>query len=450
MTAVKLPVGLSGSTLVPKLLEYLINCFHADGYITNRPAIKEFKSGNSGTCRGSATWYVDENAYFVIGPDLIQVDASGNAVSVGSIAGGADVDFSLGQVNLVIVVKGGAAYTYNSGSGVVEITDPDYIPSSSVDFIDGRHVFVPTDGSPAFYSEIDQAGNINPLNSFDAEELPDLNKVTINVSNSLYIGGGESFEIYRSTGDVNFPFQRRDGARIDVGYVSGIERYLSSFMFIGRNRDQSYAIHLMVQGATEKVSNEIVDELLNREYTKTELQDANSFSFKWLGHQFVGWNLARHTIVYTGGGFVFFDSNLDNTIEGPWRGRNVAFAHGFYLVGDNKTTNIGLLDESQSEYGEDIEHEIRSYVRSGKGSYFSLSEMVLDCLTGYGPKSIGLSLSKDGRGFTKYNYKSLREIGEYNKTVKWAGGLGQYESLMAFKLRWTGNVTFSLEGIEVK
>jgi hypothetical protein len=61
---------------------------------------------------------------------------------------------------------------------------------------------------PAAYSEVDNPNNIDPLNFFDAEELPDLNRVTINIANNLYIGGTESFEIYRSSGDVTAPFIR--------------------------------------------------------------------------------------------------------------------------------------------------------------------------------------------------------------------------------------------------
>lgn len=449
MTAVPLPTGIIGASDVPKRQEYLNNLFLANGYLTRRPGITETGEViSSSGCRGSATWYVDENAYFVIGEQLYQLDSNQNIFNIGKVEGSGDVVFSLGQVNLVIIVKGGNGYIYNPTDGLSQITDPDFIASDSVDFIDGRHVYIPSDGSPAFYSEIDQPGNIDPLAFFDAEELPDLNRVTINISNSLYIGGSESFEIYRSTADVNTPFARRDGARIDVGYVSGIERYLSTFMFIGRSRDQSYAIHLMQQGSTQIISNEAINELLN-DYTKDELLSVNSFSFVWLEHYFVGWNLPRHTIVFVDGNFVFFDSNLNGNTIGPWRGRSITFAHGNYYLGDRSTANIGRLSSSPDEYGSPYEWELKSFIRGNRESYFSLSQMTVDILTGNYPSTIGLAVSRDGRVFSDHLYKSLGNVGEYNRIVQWAGGLGVYESLMSFKLRGTGDAKISIEGVDV-
>lgn len=445
MTAIPMPSGIVGTTLVPKRQEYLVNMYAADGYLSRRPGIQDVESSIVGTCRGSATWYVDENAYFVVGTTLYQLGENETLFPIGQIPGAGDVVFSLGQVQLVILVKGSSAYSYDPTNGLLPISDIDYLPSDSVDFIDGRHVFIPSDGSPAFYTNVDQ---VTIDGFFDAEELPDLNRVCINISNNLYIGGSDSFEIYRTTRDANNPFLRREGARIDSGYVSGIERYKSSFMFIGRDRDQSYAIHLMAQGSTQIMSNEAINELLNS-YSKSDLLSVNSFSFVWNKHYFVGWNLPDKTIVFVDGNFIYFDSVLDPEIIGRWTGRSVTFAHGRYYLGDNIGGRIGKIVDSPLEYNQKVEYELKSFIRSQKESYFSISEMVVDCETGVGDSQIGLSLSRNGRAFGDYHYKSLRDIGDYNAIIKWAGGLGVFESLMSFKIRGTGDFKLSIEGVYV-
>ena len=185
MTAVPLPQGIQGIKDTPKRGEHLINLMFLDGFLLRTPGTKAEVTSSENGCRGAATWYVDTKPYFVIGNKLQRLDDTETLTTLGNIEGTADCVFSLGQVSLVIIVKGGTGYTYNETDGLQEITDVDFQPSDSVDFINGRHVFVPSDGSPAFYSEVDDAGNIGGLNFFDAEELPDLNKFTINVANQL-------------------------------------------------------------------------------------------------------------------------------------------------------------------------------------------------------------------------------------------------------------------------
>lgn len=452
MTAIPLPTGIQGTTDTPKLAESLINMyFNVSGqYLQRTAGIELVTTAATVICRGNTTWYVDDNAYFVIGSTLYSLDSSETLVDRGAIAGSADVEFSLGQVNLVIIVKGGNGYTYNDNDGLNEITDPDFLPSNSVDFIDGRHVFIPSDGSPAFFSEIDQGGNINPLNFFDAEELPDKNRVVINVANNLYIGGSESFELQRSTGNVQAPFGRREGARVDVGYVAGIERFQSSFMFIGRNRDENYAIHLMTQGTTKIVSNDSINELLNDEYTSSELEGSNSFSYIWKGHQLVGWNLPRHTIVTVDGSWIYLDSDLEINNTHMWNGRHITFAHGRYYIGDKTTGKIGKLVVDPNEYGDDVQYELLTFARFGRDAYLSVASLELDALTGINDTTIGLSIGRDGRAFSDFSYRDLQDKGVYNRRVRWGGGLGTYESFMGVRIRGTGQVAFTLETIIIK
>jgi hypothetical protein len=444
---IPLPKGIVGTSVVPRRQEHLINMFFANGYIRRTPGRELVATVASEKCRGSTRWYVDDNAYFVVGEVLYQLDSDEQISVIGDVPGFSRVYFSLGQVNLVIVVDGGAGYIYNTSSGLTEIKDPDYLPSRSVDYIDGRHVFIPSDGSPAFYSEIDNPGDIGALNFFDAEELPDKNRVIINLKNNLHIGGQESFEIYRTTGDDNAPYVRRDGGRVDTGYVSGMQRYRSSFMFIGRDRDESYGIHLMSSGSTEIISNEAINEILNNA-SSDELENADVFSFNWSQHQFVGWNVGRKTIVFVDGNWVFMDSNLDATTNGPWDGTAVVFAHGRYYCGDRLTGNIGKLSDDPGEFGSNMEYSIKTFARTKRLQYFSVPELTLDSLTGQAGSTIGLSLSRDGYHYSDFHYKNLGVTGDYNRVIKWSGGLGVYENFMGIEIRGTGSVKISIEGLQ--
>ena len=450
MTQVKLPTGLAGVEDTPKINESLVNMFSLEGTLLRTPGIDLAFTANTYSCRGSATWYVDETLYKVIGQYFYRIDRATGPQQIGSISGTSDVVFSLGQVNLVIIVKGGAGYTYNQISGLQQITDPDFLPSDSVDFIDGRHVFIPSDGSPAFYSDIDNAGSINPLSFFDAEELPDLNKFVINIKNDLYIMGSEASQRFRVTQSSTTPFVRCEGSRVDVGYVCGGIRYLDTFAFIGRQRGESYAVHAMGQGSAQAISNATVNEMLNTRYDVNDLEKSYSFSFKWHGRQFVGWTIKNDTIAYVDGNWIILDSEIQNG-TGPWTAKGVSFAYGKYYVGDRIGNNIGILSESASEYDDNLECEISTFFRSStRKSYFPIRSIILDALSGNGPSTIGLSISNNGREYGPINYVSLGEIGEYNQVIRWSGGLGRYESFAGIKLRMTGQVRISIDSLDVR
>ncbi len=448
-TPLKLPKGISGLSSMPKTQEMLCNLYWTDAGIMRTPGIDFVLNAPTDRLRGAGLWYLDSCAYFVIGAALYRLESSMSLTEIGPIAGISDCVFSSGHTTLVIIAQGGAGYTYDATAGLVPITDPDFIPCDSVDFMDGRHVFIPSDGSPAIYSEIDLSGAINPLSFFDAEELPDTNRVCINISNQLYIGGGQSFEIYKSTGDNTAPFGRREGARVDVGYVGGIVRYKNTFAFIGHRRDQGFTICAMTSGDVVDLSTPAIAEIINS-LTLAQLSAATVDTFEWNQTTFIVWTVGELSLCFVDGQWIYLDSDLNGSEDGPWRARGVVFAHGRYYVGDRTTGSIGRLSDGSAEYGENVEYWLQSFGRMPRNSYPSVRSLEIDALTGLGAETVGLSVSRDGRNWSGFYYRDLGDVGEYQRRIVWAGGLGRYESFMGYRLRGTGQVKFSLEGAQIE
>jgi hypothetical protein len=450
MASAPLPLGYSGIDDLPKQRQMLINCFNMDGSIVRSPGIDSVITATGTGCRGAATWALDGKAYFVIGSALYRRNTDNTRTSLGAIAGTAAVVISPGQVQIVILVVGGNSYTYSDADGLEQIVNSNFVTSVSVDFIDGRHVFIPADGSPAFFSEVDDAGNINALSFFDAEELPDINKWNINVRNLMYIMGSDSTEIFGTTGEVTAPFSRRSGSRVDVGYASGGIRYGNTFAFIGRARSQAYDFFIMATGDAQSISNPVVAEDLAG-YTQDEIEACVANRFKYLGKEFLAWTFADKTYVFCDGNWFFMDSEIDGSNTGPWRVNGVAFADGNYYVGDLDSANMGKLSNSPSEYGLQVEYQIDTFLRAPRGTHQRPSMIEVDVLSGQDATTLGISLSLDGRIKSPYSYRSLGSTGEYQKRVRWrpSGGLGKFESFMGISIRGTGSVHFSAEAIDV-
>lgn len=447
---IPLPKGINGLAEFPKLREYYINMMWTENGPMRTPGIKSFSQG-SGAIRGASNWF--GKRYQVAGSSFERVNEDKTLTNLGSVSGSQEVVFSEGQVNLVFIVKGGKGYRYNETDGLVEITDSDFYSSVDVDFIDGRHVFIPADGEPAFYSEVDQGGNIEPLSFFDAEELPDKNKCVINISNQLFIGGSDSFEQFRTQVDPDAAFTRREGARVDVGYVSAKVRFKTTFAFLGRRRGEAYRFYAMTSGDAVGISNEAIDELLNEHYTLAQLESCRGERFEYKGHEVLVFSLQNHTLIFSNGQWSYLDSTIDGKVS-PWRGKGITHTYGKYLVGDVSTNDIGELGNYSQEYGQDIELELQTFVRSERNSFFSISKIEIDCLMGQtlDEKTIGLSVSRDGWLWSDFHYRGLGTTGQYSKIVRWhpAGGIGQFENFCGLRIRSTADINFPIEALSFK
>ena len=407
------------------------------GSIIQRPGINAI--GNTGrVARGAFEW--NGSLYEVASTDLLKVNTDGSHVVIGTIAGSTQIVSAIGFNDAAIVVKGGNAYTLDKTDTLTQITSPNYYPSDSVSHINGRFVYIPTDGEPAFFSDVGAAGTIQGLSFFDAEELPDLNKVCFNSRNILYIGGTDSFELFRDFGTPTVPFQRLN-ARIDYGYISGLLEYGNTFLFIGREKNQDVGIYAIGQGAAPKISNEYIDTIL-KTYTEAELSECISGRIKWNGHDIATFTLARHSWGFLGGNWFDLDTRIagENT---PWQaGHIVEFDLKYYSF---SSSSIGVFEAINTDNGNPFERQINGVFESEND--FSLQRLEYRLSQGYndGVGSVGLQVSDDNVLFSPVFERLTSSLGGYSDKLEWnyPGGLGHYDGLFAYKLSTAENIDFS-------
>ena len=444
---IPLPKGIVGDEDIPKLQERLVNLFNpGDNTLLATPGRVSFADG-VGVCRGVAR-FKDEH-YEISGKSLIRVNENGSIDDLGLIGGSADCVTAVNFVAIVIIVKGGAGYVFQNNV-LTQITDSDFVPCIDVETINQRFIFVPADGGPIFYTDATNPDNIPALNFFDAELLPDRNTGSINLRNDLYIGGEQSFELFRDTGDADTPFLRVDGGAIETGYLSAKARYKDTFLFLGRDRGGSYAFHAMSSGDAPKISNPAIDELINDEYTPEELFECTSQRFTWKGVDMVCFRLARHSLLFYGSGWSYIQSGIDSsdTVQ-PWDVNYLSYVYGGYLCGSAVDNSISTLDPINTDLGRNKELVIQTYIKTSRDEYFEINTIELDCLTGTNlvEGTIGAEISKDGRSFGPVKYRPLGKMGQSQQRVVWYGGAGVFESFCGVRLRTTADVTFSCDGL---
>jgi hypothetical protein len=451
MAEVPLPTGIAGDDDIPELQEFLVNLFNpGDNTLVPTPGIDSFTTGE-GVCRGAVDF--QEEHYQVSGTSFVKVATDGTVTVLGTIGGTEECVLSTSFIAIEIIVKGGAGFSYSPSGGLVSIGGS-FVPCVDVDQINQRFVFVPADGGPLFYTDVNAPTTIPPLNFFDAELLPDLNKGCINLKNDFYVGGQNSFEVFRDTGPTDSPFQRVGGAAIETGYVAARAIYRDTFVFLGRDRGGAFSFHAMSSGDAPKISNTAIDELLNEEYTLAELETCLPQRITWKSVDAVAFRLPRHTLFYYGTGWSYIQSNIDGFQElQPWSVSHVTFSYGKYITGSAVTNAIGKLSTANTEFGNQVERQIQTFVKAPANTYLNPMNLFLRVTTGSSglleAPTVGLQVSRDNLTYGPRVWRGLGKSGKSQQQVVWYGGLGVFESYLGIQIRTTANVKFAVDGMQV-
>jgi len=414
----------------------------------SRPGIEEITS-TGGVARGQFVW--NGALYLVVSEQLLKViDVETGATSViGPIAGSEFITTAVGFVEAAIVVKGGAIYTLDKSDNLstdivgTSIGGGEILSSVAVAHIDGRFVYVPADGSPAFFSDVGNPASVQVLSFFDAEELPDDNTTTFNLRNTLYIGGTDSFELFQDTGATPVPFTRLTGARIDYGYIGGLTAYADTYFFIGREKDQDFGIYAISQGKAETVSNEAIDVILAG-YTQTGLQNAQGARFKWRGYDILTFSLASDSFGFYKGNW-FKLTVLEGSTEKSWGGQFINQFIGEYYT--SSSDKFGKLAKINTENGAKIPIVVDLAFEQADNEYFACQSVSLGISQGFNPEvgTVGLAMSRNNVEYGEFLFRDLAQKGNYTQHLTWnePGGLGAYDGFMGMRFYTTQDVTFS-------
>jgi len=484
-----LPKGLSGLVDLPKQREQLLNLFFNGKGIIRRPGVSTFTDSETvpvpvegeGITRGAVKWVnpgtLTEEWYQVSAESFIKLEEDGTkTVYTPSIPGTTRVIFAKTVDFLVLITVGGNTAFYFDGTTLTAFAT---LPASGfrdVSVSENFFLYVTFNGSNIQVSA-DTTAEINTpdivLGVFNPEDLPDKTTGIFNDNGDIFIGGTESFQLFRFDGSIaspGIPFAKVKGGTEPTGYVAGKTPYKGTFAFLGQPTGEAFGFFVKTQGDSEEISNDAVFEILNNEYTVAELQDCVGFRIFWKKVEIVLFTLARHTFGFAEGNWSLWQTGvLAQSGTANWRAAYPIFVYGKYRVGDTQNSRLGVLSNVYKEFDDSditanlIEWRMRSFIIFNPDTFFQLNYIELDCLSGTGeidldvqPEEIvgviGLTLSKDGQIFERDNemVRSLGDLGKYQTRVRFSeyGGLGTYEKFLGYELRGTAPVNFSLEALD--
>jgi len=276
-----------------------------------------------------------------------------------------------------------------------------FVSCADVTHINGRFVYIPFSGDPAFFSDVGLAGTVNALSFFDAEELPDKNNGVFNFRNTLYIMGTDSIESFKDTGASPNPFIRRTGARIDNGFIGAKLEYFQTWLFVGKEKDQDFGVYALAEGIAIKISNERIDLILST-YTPTQLATGIPGRIKWRGYDMATFRVVNDSFGFYKGNWFILSTTSDGTTV-VWDGEHITQFEGKYYSASN--ANIGVFDKISTNYGEPMPKLIETVLEKEDNKWFSCKKIELGISQGFQEDlSFNITSVTNSSGVAQFNF----------------------------------------------
>jgi hypothetical protein len=400
-----------------------VNVIGAPGIVTQRAL--------TGPGRGFLT--LGGTLYAVAGSTLYDAAAG---VSLGTIPGSDVLTFAATATEAVT----DNGYHFN-GTTVSAITDLDKVPWSTVDYCDGRAVFVETGTGRFGATELNDLDNIDGLDFATAEGAPD-DLISLVVSQrQVVLIGRESTEIWWNSGASGFPFERLGGGFQEMGGLSRLGRCKADNTVFMLANDRTARV---LRGSVwQKVSQPGVEEAWAAYY----VDDCECFSLTWAGHIWVFYRFP------TQGATWVLDVTTGEWWESEWDIVASATHNGRVYV-QHSDGSVGYLSSAAwTWFGDDPRYSITfPNVYSGqKRQFFSQFDAVLQ--TGYVDAGITphLTLEVSHNGGSTYHTLPVKELGrtgEYSHVARW-NRLGAGRDTV-FRLSCADAVPFVLTDAQVE
>lgn len=319
-------------------------------------------------------------------------------------------------------------FTYATNA-FAQVTDVDF-PSvvGGVDFIDGYFVVNETDTGRFYISSLYDGLTWDALDFATAESSPDKLVRAVNFVGQLGLFGETTMEIWRNTGDSDFPFSRISGST-PVGSVSPftIISVDTSVYWVGHN-SQGSGIVYQAQGFTPKrISTDAIERILQAQTNQAALR---SWTYQQDGHVF---------FVITGGSLetsLVYDLSTQLWHERAYLTSTGAYGqhlgncciHIFnkHLVGSRLDGSIYEMSlDFYTDNGSPIQRK-RVYTHLiDEAKYVRYSKLQVGFETGTGLQTgtgtnplASLRISKDGaRTWSSFFTAPIGAVGQYNTNV---------------------------------
>jgi len=329
-------------------------------------------------------------------------------------------------VELCLVDDSGACYVHTYATGVtVRVTDPDFPGSVRVAYLDGRFLHITPDSQQFFCSDLFNGSSFNGLAFASAESQPDKLVSLIVDHREVWLLGARTVEVWFNSGAADFPYERRDGAYLEIGCgARNSVAKLDNTVFWLSDRGTI----VRAAGYTPQIISTRAIEYQISTYAVTD--DAVAWAYTHEGHAYyvLTFPAAGATWVYDAS--TGYWHQRESWGLNRWRANCHAEFAGMHLVGDVANSKIYYLNmDAYTEDGARIRRTRVCPIMTNDGARVRMDSLTVDFQPGVGlpagsgqgedPQAV-LDWSDDGGQTWSNQYSaSLGKLGQYITRVIW-------------------------------
>lgn len=400
------------------------------------PGLRPLLKLDDGPVRGMHVLTVSEPMIVVSGSSVYRVSIVGevlSAMKIGTISSEATPVSITDNGTQAVIVTGNNGYVVDLATNTVtKITSPAFYGASSVDMLITYAIFN-RPGTNQFYISGSNSITFDALDFASAESNAEpIVRLLVNHSD-IVIFKKNVTEIWRASGDVDFPFARDTNAAIEQGCAAPWSAVSmdNSVFWIGRATEGGGIVWRLNGYTPQRVSTDAIEYAIA---SYGNVSDAIGYAYQQEGHTFymLTFPSAGATWCYDAATQLWHQRAYRDPATGKL-GRHRSNAHGYFgglnIVGDYQTGDLYALDLDHYYDGVAPLPAIRSAAHIAGPDYQWLvhNRLQVDMEVGYGFDADAIAVpvvlldwSDDG-GHTWGNQRSasIGAKGQFKTRVRW-------------------------------
>lgn len=367
------------------------------------------------------------------GSTVYRVSASGSITAAGAIDSVSGLVSITDNGTQAVIVTGTAGYVLDlSSNAVTRIMDEAFYGSNFADILDTFAIFN-RPGTNQFYISGSNTMAFDALDFASAETNAEPIVRHIVSHGELVIFKQTVTEIWRASGDVDFPLAKDTNATIEQGCAApwSAVKMDNSVFWLGSNIDGGGIVWRLNGYTPVRISTDAIEYAISNYGT---IEDAQAYAYQQDGHTFyvLSFPTAGATWCYDAATQLWHQRAYLNPATGIL-GRHRSNCHAYYggkhLVGDYLTGALYVLDLDYHYDGTDPQPAIRAAPHIASPDYqwvihncLQIDMEVGECdQVGQGSAPVVLLDWSDDNGRTWSNQRAanLGPVGKYKQRVRW-------------------------------
>lgn len=401
------------------------------------PGLVEF--ANLGT-EIRALHRVNSRTFAVAGASLYELHSDGTSTTRGTLSSSAG-RVGITSNGLELAISDGA-YLYVMTLATNVVVSTPFPGKARIAYLNQRILFTYRDSQKFGWSGLVDAAAIDELAFVSAEAAPD-NVVGVEVDHlEAFVFGDETCEPWQNTPSAQV-FERNAGGVIEIGAASefAIEKVDNAIFWLAATKSGSGAVYRMNVYQPVRVSTDAIEGML----TGVDLSSASAFAVEYEKSSLYCLNVPAltTTLVYDVFSGQWHEwAEWVNGATTKHRATCHVYAFGHNLVGTSTGKIYRLSKTARTNAGDPLIRERTMPIHATPvRDRIKLGQFRLDCERGTGASVMLQYSTNGGRTWSAWVSRSVGEIGDYNKVVRWRRIASGRD--IVFRVRFTDNAPFN-------